>query len=321
MQCAALTLLLLCLSFLSAAAFRLPDSLINPLASWSDGGAKEQILEFVRRATNPVDPSYVPVDERIAVFDMDGTILCEKPMYFQIVVSQHKLRQQAAQDTSLALKQPWKSAVERDDQYVFDGNYTEVTLTPFIGYTQKHYLDYATTFLDNEKHPRLNRPYKELFYQPMLELMSLLAEKDFEVYIVSGSMTSFIRAVTAGVTGVPSSQMIGSRTAIQYKMEAGKPVFVRSGQYWDPINLEDGKPENIWDSIGRQPVFAAGNSMGDFEMLQYTTKSDRASMAIVINHDDPVREYEYAVTELLENARNYGWLVVSMREDFKSIFP
>ncbi|WOO41292.1 HAD family hydrolase [Rubellicoccus peritrichatus] len=304
----------------TAWGFRLPEHVINPLASWNNTPAKLAILDYVQRATSPSDPGFVPIEERIAVFDMDGTILCEKPMYFQIVVSQERLREQAAADPSLALKQPWKSAVEHDDAYVFAGNYEEVTVTPFIGATQANYIDYSKQFLRNTIHPRFNRPYAALFYKPMIELMSLLAEKQFAVYVVSGSQTAFVRAVLDGRVNIEPERAIGSKMAMEFRLDHGRPVFVRSDHYWDPLNLDAGKPENIWEQIGRGPVFAAGNTMGDYEMLQFAGHGNRASFAMIVNHDDPIREYDYPNQELLGKAAANGWLVVSMRSDFRLIF-
>lgn len=304
-----------------ALAFRLPQSLIHPLPSWTDSPTRTYILDYLARATNPADPGFVPTEERVAVFDLDGTLLCEKPQYFQIVVSQAKLREQAKDDPSLAEKQPWKSAVEEDDDYVFvQKKYEEVTLTPFIGVSERDYIRYTENFLETQKHPRFNRPYIDLFYQPMIELMSLLVEKGFDVYVVSGSQTGFIRAAMNGPIHVPPANTVGTRVAFEFKIDHGNPTFIRGDKYLDPINLESGKPINIWEQIGRAPVFAVGNSTGDTEMLEYATNGKRKGIALVIHHDDARREYDYPNEKLLEQAAANGWVVVSMKTDFKTIF-
>lgn len=313
-------IILLLLSVDGASAFRLPQSIINPLASWNDSSAKISILNYVQRATNPADPGFVPAEERIAVFDMDGTILCEKPLHFQVAVSLEKLREQATADPSLAMKQPWKAAVERDDKYILNTNAEEVAIMPFIGVTQRAYIDYARQFLEMQLHPKFNRPYGDLFYKPMIELMSLLAEKQFRVYVVSGAQTAFVRAALDGRVNIQSSRAIGSRVALEFRLDKGHPVFIRKDHYLNPMNLESGKPENIWEQIGNNPVFAVGNTMGDYELLQYAAHSNRASFVMIINHDDPVREYDYPNQEFLGKAAENSWLVVSMRNDFKHMF-
>ncbi len=304
-----------------ALAFRLPQSLIHPLPSWTDSPTRTYLLDYLGRATNPADPGFVPTEERVAVFDLDGTLLCEKPQYFQIVVSQAKLREQAAADPTLADKQPWKSAIEEDHDYVFKNvKYEEVTLTPFIGVSERDYIRYAEHFLETTNHPRFDRPYIDLFYQPMIELMSMLVEKGFDVYVVSGSQTGFIRAAMSGRVHVPPSNTVGTRVAFEFKLDHGHPTFIRGDKYLDPINLETGKPINIWEQIGRPPVFAAGNSTGDTEMLEYATIGKRKGLALVLHHDDARREYDYPNEKLLEQAAEHGWVVVSMKTDFKNIF-
>lgn len=313
--------LLLVVGAAQALAFRLPQSIIHPLPSWNDSPTRSYILDYLNRATNPADPGFVPTEERVAVFDLDGTLLCEKPQYFQILVSQQKLRDQVAEDPTLANTQPWKSAVEEDHEYVFAQNkYEEVTLTPFVGVSERDYMRYATQFLETRLHPRFNRPYIDLYYQPMVELMSLLVEKNFDVYVVAGSQTGFIRAALNGRIHVPPDRTIGTRIVLQFKLVQGQPTFIRGDKYLNPINIETGKPINIWEEIGRPPVFAAGNSTGDVEMLEYATRGKRKGLALVIHHDDSIREYAYSDEPLLRQAAENSWVVVSMKTDFKTIF-
>jgi len=284
-----------------ANAFHLPMTQANPLASWNDTAVRQRILDYISSATNPTDPGYVPVAERIAVFDLNGTLLCERPQPLEETFALHKMREQGSVGSESA------SDVEGKPR----------SLQPFAGMSQDDSLRYAQRFLEQAMHPRFNRPYAELLYAPMLELMALLAQKDFTVYVVTDTTTRFARAALAGQDILDTANITGASAAMEFRVEQGKPVFIRQADFW----TRPGRPaDRLWLTSGRAPVFAAGNSSADTELLDYASHNPRPSLALFLLHDDAEREYDYVDESALAMARENGWLIVSMRDDFRHVF-
>lgn len=312
-------LLFLLFGLTSVQAFRIPPSLINPLTLWNDGEAKKTIVEFVTRTTNPVDPRFIAKEDRIAVIDLDGTLICEKPDYFQIIMARYRLSEMIRINPRLAHSQPWKAQAEGDNDYLAH-HLASVLIQAFQGMEQNEYMDYARRFLRTQKHPRFDRPYADLMFAPIVELIHYLHERGFRVFIVSGSETGFLRAVAEGLQCIPPEQMLGTNIALEFYIENDKPRFRRGDHFLKPENWDAGKAENIHNAIGKPPVFAIGNSISDIDMLLYTNLGSRHNLVMILKHDDAVREYAYTDEDILKKATEYRWPVISMREDFKEIF-
>jgi phosphoglycolate phosphatase-like HAD superfamily hydrolase len=306
------------------------------LASWNDGAAKSAILDFATRVSEAGSPSFAPPAERIATFDNDGTLWLEKPMYIQL---QHGLRaigKAAAQKPELRDRQPFKAVYERDmawlgkaaDDYARGdprGILSLVTgLTEVLqGETVEAFDADALDFLSNAQDGRFKRPYKQLTYTPMVELVHFLQHNGFQVFITSGGGRDFMRAVCEEIYSIPRSMVIGSSVMFEYGEDAqGVAQVLRSKEVEQPIDDGPGKPVHIHRTVGRRPIMAAGNSDGDIHMLKYAKGNKAPSLALLLRHDDAEREYAYdaGAEKALQLAPAAGWLVVSMKNDWKTVF-
>ena len=247
---------------------------------------------------------------------MDGTILCERPVHLSMEIALHRLIQAANEHPELR-EQPLYQAVIKKDQAYIREHYLDVLLTAFEGYTQKRYMEEVQAFLKNNHHARFERPYADLVYQPVRELIEYLEKKEFQVYIVSGSWHAFVRSIATNQLGFESHQAIGSKAGLAFFISEETPSFVRKREQRIPANLREGKAINIWDHIGEIPIFAMGNSKGDQEMLDYTDTNPYTHLILCLEHDDPEREFQYSSTLTC----NKGWLPVSMKNDFAVVFP
>jgi phosphoserine phosphatase len=289
------------------------------LDQWNEGAPKVAIVDFVQAVIDNSSPTYIPAEERIAVFDMDGTILCEKPMYVLFDFALTLVNQKIEADPSLKTKQPFKAVVEEDMDYfhsnIFgkDGLY-DILLYATDGMTDEEYERALTNYLA-QPHPRFGKPPNKLLYEPILQLIDYLQAHDFDVYIVSGSDPEFTRVAASGFTGIPPENIIGTTVLTEWNEEG----FVRQHEFVKPINDRAGKPVNIRNKIGRIPVIAVGNSRGDLEMLNYSQTAGR-SLQLIVNHDDPEREYGYKADKMKALCAENNWIEVSMKKDFKSIF-
>ncbi|MDX2469060.1 MAG: HAD family hydrolase [SAR324 cluster bacterium] len=299
---------------------------LGPLSTWNNSRAKVEIIRFVKRVTTS-GPDFVPVSERIATFDFDGTIGLEKPTFIEVMVSAQRMCEIATPQIEL---QPYIAACHKDwGKINANASYTnEIIMVPFFGQSLSSYESYATRFLSKpQKNSRFKMPYKKLVYKPMVELISYLVANDFTVYIVSGSQTAFLRAmVKASGLQVENSHIIGSTVAFDFVKNNGRIQFIRKGSHTSVQADGPGKAELIKNIIGRNPIFTAGNTMGDYQMLLYSSRNkigkskSRPGFSMIINHDDPSREYQYFDPTLLLNAKKERWLTVSMKYDFRSVF-
>ena len=306
------------------------------LESWNNGASKSAILDFVKKVTTVNGPDFVPPAERIATFDNDGTLWLEKPMYIQL---QHGLRaigKAAAEKPELRTRQPFKAVYEKDmgwlgkaaaDYAMGDpsGVFTLVSgLTEvFEGQPVEAFEADALEFLTNAQDARFKKPYKQLTYKPMVELVHYLQDNGFQVFITSGGGRDFMRAVCEEIYGIPRSMTIGSSVTFQYgEDEQGIARVLRTKEIEQPIDDGPGKPPHIHRAIGRRPVMAAGNSNGDIHMLQYARGHKGLSLALLVHHDDAEREYAYkdGTEKALQLAPQAGWVVVSMLNDWKTVF-
>ena len=302
----------------------------DPLPAWSDSAAKARIVDFVKAVTNPAGKDYVAPADRIAVFDNDGTLWAEKPAYFQLLFAIDRVRALAPQHPEWKTTQPFKAAIEGDfDALAASGEkgLVELVMATHAGMTTDAFAKIVSDWIATAQHPRFKRPFTDLVYQPMLELLTYLRANDFKTYIVSGGGIEFMRVWADRVYGVPPEQVVGSSIVTRFTMQDGKPVLVREDKI-DFIDDKAGKPVGINKFIGRRPIFAFGNSDGDLQMLQWTAAGDGPRFMGLVHHTDAEREWAYdrnsAVGRLdaaLEAADKNGWTVVDMKRDWKQVFP
>lgn len=296
------------------------------LPSWNDGPAKKSIGEFVAKVTKDGSPDFVPPAGRIAVFDNDGTLWCEKPMYFEVAFAMDRVRATANAHPDWRSQQPFKAILENDREYLSRMSTEDAfKLIPatHAGITQAQFQQAARFWLRTARHPRFSRPYTSLVYQPMLELLAYLRANGFKTFISSGGTIDFIRIFAEQVYGIPPEQVIGTSLLAKFDMRDGKPTLVRLPTFVKPINDKAGKPVGIERYIGRRPIIAVGNSDGDLQMLQYTDGGPEPALMILVHHDDAEREYSYTKGTLkaLDEAKRRNWTVAYIKTDFKTVFP
>jgi phosphoserine phosphatase len=302
----------------------------EPLPSWNDGAAREAILEFVARVTDAAGPDHVPVTERIAVFDNDGTLWSERPIYFQLAFALDRVKALAPQHPEWKTTQPFKAVLEGELERLVSGGHhslLELVMATHAGNTTDEFKETVEAWLSTARHPTTGRLYTEMVYQPMLELLDYLRAHGFKTYIVSGGGIEFMRPWTEQVYGIPPEQVIGSGIKIEFESRDGVPVLLRRPEM-DFVDDKEGKPVAIQRHIGRRPIAAFGNSDGDLQMLQWTAAGEGPSLCLYVHHTDADREWAYdresAIGRLdrgLDEARDRGWTVVDMAGDWKSIYP
>jgi len=302
----------------------------DPLHSWNDGETKSSIINFVKDVTDENSENYVDVSDRIAVFDNDGTLWSEKPAYFQLFFAIDRVKLLAPEHPEWENEQPFKSILEGDlKTFASFGEHgiLEVAMATHAGNTTEEYEAIVKYWLASAKHPRFNKPYTDLVYQPMLELIKYLQENDFKTFIVSGGGIEFMRPWVEDVYGIPRDQVVGSSIKTEFLIENEEPVIRRLPEI-DFIDDKAGKPVGINKFIGRKPIFCSGNSDGDLQMMQWTASGDGKRFMIYLHHTDSVREWAYdrnsSVGRLdkgLDAARENGWTVINMKDDWKAVYP
>lgn len=304
------------------------------LASWRDTATRQAIVEFVERVTDEGGPDHVAPADRIAVFDNDGTLWCEKPMPIELGFILARLAEMAAADPALREKQPWKAAAERDYTWLgnvitkhYHGDDADVKvlmagiLRAFAGSTVDDYTDAAHAYLHDGEHPTLSRSYLACGYQPMIELLRYLEQNGFTNYIASGGDRDFMRPVTEAMYGIPAERVIGSSNSLRYLDDeyGGTVAYVAEMDVFDDGPI---KPVRIWSRIGRRPLIAGGNSNGDIPMLRYAGGPARPALRLLLLHDDAEREFAYTAgaEKSLEQAATDKWTVVSVKDDWHTVF-
>ena len=300
------------------------------LDSWNDGPVKQTILDFVAAVTDPASTDFVPEGERIATFDNDGTLWSERPVYFQLLFAIDRVEEMAPEHPDWADKQPFKGVLEGDLEAVAaTGKHglLELVMASHAGMTTVEFEVIVEEWLATARHPELDRPYTELVYQPMLELLDYLRANGFKTFITSGGGIEFMRPWVEEVYGIPPEQVVGSSIVVEYEVRDGEPVLVRRPEI-DFIDDKAGKPVGIHKYIGRRPIAAFGNSDGDFQMLQWTTAGSGPRLAMLIHHTDAEREWAYdrdshegRLDRGLDEAAARGWVVVDMKRDWKKVHP
>ncbi|MDG5486136.1 HAD family hydrolase [Mycolicibacterium gadium] len=303
------------------------------LGTWSDGPTKSAIVDFVGRVTTE-GPNYVVPEERVAVFDNDGTLWCEKPIYIQLDFIVRRLAEKAAADGSLADQQPYKAAVAGDLQWFggaitkhYQGNDTDLKvlaggiMSLHASMTVDDHAALVGKFYAEANHPTLGRPYLNCTYTPMVELLRYLETNGFTCYIVSGGGRDFMRPVTSQIYGIPPERVVGTAQNLKFEGADGHGELLIQPAL-DVFDDGPEKPVRIWSRIGRRPILSAGNSNGDDEMLHYSGKPGAAAMRLVVLHDDGEREFDYTAgaERILDHADQFGWTVVSMKNDWTTVF-
>ena len=322
MSCTAIaTCLLSLLAVLAHAA--------DPLPSWRDGKAKSSIIEFVTAVTTEGRPGFVTPSERIATFDNDGTLWSEQPMYFQFFFVVDRVKALAPQHPEWKDNEPFAAVLKGDMKTALAGGeraLAELVMATHAGMTTDEFAAIVTEWLATARHPVTKRPYTEMVYQPMLEVLTYLRANGFKTYIVSGGGIEFMRPWSERVYGIPPEQVIGSSIKTAFELRDGKPVLVRQPQI-EFIDDKAGKPVGIHSRIGRRPIAAFGNSDGDLQMLQYTAGGAGPHFCLFVHHDDAQREWAYDRTSHigqldkgLDQAAARGWTVVSMQDDWATIY-
>ena len=307
-----------------------PVAAADPLPSWRDSAARKAVVAFVERVATAGSPDFVPVPERIATFDNDGTLWAEQPMYFQLAFALDRVKALAPQHPEWAAKEPFASLLKGDLKAALAGGehaMLEIVMATHAGLTTEEFEAVVKAWIATARHPVTKRPYTEMVYQPMLELLAYLRANGFKTFIVSGGGIEFMRPWTEKVYGIPPEQVVGSSIKTKLEVREGKPVLVRLPEV-DFIDDKAGKPVGIHQHVGRRPIAAFGNSDGDLEMLQWTAAGGGPRFCLYVHHDDAEREWAYdrqshvgRLDKGLDEAAAKGWTIVSMKADWSAIYP
>jgi phosphoglycolate phosphatase-like HAD superfamily hydrolase len=302
----------------------------SSLPSWNEGAVKQAILNFVAEVTDKTNPNYVPPAERIAVFDNDGTLWSEQPLYFQFSFAIDRAKALAPQHPEWKTTQPFKAILENDMKaFAASGEkgLMQMMMATHAGMTTAEFEQIVTDWINTTRHPITGKLYKEMVFQPMLELLDYLRTNGFKTYIVSGGGVEFMRPWTEEVYGIPPEQVIGSSIKTRFELREGEPALVRLPEI-DFIDDKDGKPVGIHKYIGKRPVVACGNSDGDLQMLQWTAAGEGKRLMLLVHHTDAEREWVYdreshigKLDKALDEAIARGWIVVDMKNDWTTIYP
>lgn len=302
----------------------------DPLPSWKDTSTKTSIIDFVSEVTSVESNNFIEIPDRIATFDNDGNLWSEQPAYFQLFFAIDRVRQMAPAHPEWKTKQPFKAVLEDDLATLAtfgEHGILELVMATHAGNTTEEFETIVKNWLSTAKHPRFNKHYTELVYQPMLELLDYLRANDFKTFIVSGGGIEFMRPWVEEVYGIPRDQVVGSSIKTEFVTKNGNPVIMRLPEI-DFIDDKEGKPLGINKFIGRKPVFASGNSDGDLPMLQWTASGEGLQFMLYLHHTDSIREWAYdreshigRLDKGLDEAYKRGWTVIDMKEDWKVIYP
>ncbi|WP_226704161.1 HAD family hydrolase [Microbulbifer elongatus] len=302
----------------------------DPLPSWNDGPTKEAIVGFVENVTKSGSPDFVPENQRIATFDNDGNLWSEQPVYFQLIYALDQVKKMAPEHPEWKTQEPFASILRGDTAKVMASGkegLMKILAATHTNMTAEEFQANVADWLKTARHPKTNRPYNEMIYQPMLELLGYLRANGFKTFIVSGGGVDFMRVFAEQTYGIPPDQVVGSSLKAKYEVKNGKPVIIKLPE----INLVDdkeGKPVGIHQYIGQRPIFASGNSDGDYQMLEWTTAGEGPRFGLILHHTDGKREWAYdrdshigQLNKGLDDASKKGWVVIDMQKDWKVVYP
>lgn len=322
--------------FLALVGVNFSSAQNDPLPSWNSGAAKQSIVDFVNQTTDKAGPKYVEPGDRIATFDQDGTLWTEHPLYAQAMFALSRIGAMAPSHPEWKQKEPFRSVLSKDREAMgkfSEADWMQIVAVTHAGMSTEQFQELVKDWLAKAKAPRFDRPYTDLIYQPMLEVMQYLRANGYRTYIVTGGGQEFVRVYSEKVYGVPPEQVVGSSIVTTYKDTDGKPVLMREPKVFF-IDDGPGKAVGINLFIGKRPHAAFGNSSGDAQMLQWTKAGDGSRLAMLVFHDDAQREYAYGPAggmpatkvgafpqTLMDEAKQSGWIVISMKNDWKRVFP
>ncbi len=307
----------------------LPAVAQEVLPSWNDGAAKTRIVDFVKATVTQGGNAYVAPEDRVAVFDNDGTLWSEQPYYFQLGFMLDRVKTLAPEHPEWTTKEPFKSILEGDLKGIAKGGekgIVELGMVTHAGMTSDQFTTIVTDWFASARHPKTGKPFNEMTYLPMRELLDYLRDNGFKTFIVSGGGVEFMRPITEKAYGIPPEQVVGSTIVTEYDVVGDIPVLKRLPKI-DFIDDGPGKPVGINKFIGRRPIFVAGNSDGDYEMLRWVTSAKHSGLAMIVHHTDAKREYAYdrdsafgKLSKALDEAQQRNWLVVDMKDDWKKVY-
>ena len=307
-----------------------PTKNSDPLPSWNEGATKQSIVDFVDEVTNEASPNYVNPEDRIATFDNDGTLWSEQPYYFQFQFAFDRVKEMAADHPEWNDNPLFKAALENDMNAVMKSGMKglmEIIMTTHAGMTTDEFEQIVKEWINTAKHPKTNKLYKEMVFQPMLELLDYLRANGFKTYIVSGGGIEFMRPWTEEVYNIPAEQVVGSSIKVKFEIRDGQPVLLKLPEL-DFFDDKEGKPVAINKFIGKRPIAAFGNSDGDLQMLQWTAAGEGKRLMLYVHHTDADREWAYdreshigGLNKGLDEANEKGWTIVDMKNDWKKIYP
>lgn len=306
------------------------DKMAQPLPSWNEGPTKQAIMNYVKDVTTEGNANFIPISDRIATFDNDGNLWSEQPAYFQAFFTVDRVKALAPQHPEWKTTQPFQSVLENDLEKLMsfgEKGLLEILMVTHAGNTVGEFEEIVNEWMATAKHPRFNKRYNELVFQPMLELLDYLRKNDFKIFIVSGGGIEFMRPWTENIYGIPKDQVVGSSIKTKYDYNNGNPVIRRLPEI-NFIDDKEGKPEGINQYIGKKPVFASGNSDGDLQMMRWADSNTYKSFQLYLHHTDSIREWAYdresSVGRLdkgLDEAKEKGWTVIDMKNDWKIVYP
>jgi hypothetical protein len=307
-----------------------PAPAADPLPSWNQGAARNAIVGFVERTTRQGGPDFVPPAERIAVFDNDGTLWAEQPIYVQLAFALDRVKELASTHPEWKTTQPFKGVIDGDMKAALaDGErgLLQIIAASHAGTTSEEFEQIVTDWIATARHPGTKRRYDEMVYKPMLDVLAYLRANGYKTFIVSGGGVEFMRPWVERVYGIPPEQVVGSRVKVKYELRGGVPVLLRLPEV-DFIDDKAGKPVGIHQAIGRRPTIAFGNSDGDFEMLEWTTSAKGPRLGVIVHHTDSEREFAYdrdshigQLVRGLDEGPTRGWVLVDMKNDWRAIYP
>lgn len=302
----------------------------DPLPSWNDTTSKQAIISFVERVTKEDSPDFVPAADRIATFDNDGCLWSEQPLYFQAIYIFDRIKELAPKHPEWKTEEPFASVLKGDIKKALAGGehgLLKMAMATHAGITSEEFDQSVRKWLATARHPKTKRPYNEMIYQPMLEVLNYLRSNGFKTFIVSGGGIDFLRVFAEDAYGVPPEQVVGSSIKAKYEVRDGQPVIVKIPEL-NFIDDKEGKPVGIHQHIGRRPIAAFGNSDGDFQMLEWTTAGDGARFGLLVHHTDAEREWAYdrdshigKLARGLDEGPKRGWTIVDMKKDWNTIYP
>ena len=302
----------------------------DPLPSWNQGRARDAIVQFVERTTRDGTSDFVPAAERIAVFDNDGTLWAEQPLYVQLAFALDRVKALASQHPEWTTTQPFKAVIEGDVNAVIASGAAglmQIVAATHAGTTTEEFEQIVRDWIGSARHPGTKRRYDQMIYEPMLDVLAYLRANGYKTFIVSGGGVEFMRPWVERVYGIPPELVIGSRTKVKYELRGGLPILLRLPEI-DLYDDKAGKPVGIHQVIGRRPTIAFGNSDGDFEMLEWTTGAKGPRLGVIVHHTDAEREWAYdrdshigQLLRGLDEAPKRGWVIVDMKRDWRTIYP